>query len=142
MRNNPLSSGVVVVRYVDGTLRFLLLRAYQYWDFPKGIVEKGEVPFAAALREVEEETTLTDLNFNWGQDFYETPPYGPFRKVARYYIAESPQGEVFLPDSPELGRPEHEEFGWVEYRQAFDMASPRVQSVLAWAQRMLGQKTK
>ncbi len=136
---SPLSSGVVVVRRVDGALQFLLLRAYQYWDFPKGLVEHGEAPFEAALREVEEETTLTGLNFRWGGDYYETAPYGPYRKVARYYIAESLQGEVFLPDSPELGRPEHEEFCWVEYERAMALVSPRVQAVLAWAEQMLGR---
>ncbi len=137
MPDNPLSCGVVVVRYIDGTLNFLLLRAYQYWDFPKGIMEEGEAPFDAALREVEEETTLSGLSFRWGGDYYETAPYGPYRKVARYYIAESKEGCVFLPDSPELGRPEHEEFSWVEYEQALALASPRVQAVLGWAHHLL-----
>ncbi|MGH8579780.1 MAG: NUDIX domain-containing protein [Gammaproteobacteria bacterium] len=33
-----------------------MLRAYNYWDFPKGTVEPAEDPFEAACREVEEET--------------------------------------------------------------------------------------
>ena len=53
-----LSAGIIVVRHIDAKPNFLLLRAYEYWDFPKGIVEPGEQPLEAALREVEEETTL------------------------------------------------------------------------------------
>ena len=130
---NPVSSGVVVVRRVQGDWRYLLLRAYQYWDFPKGLVEAGEQPLEAARREVEEETTLTELEFHWGYGFFETGPYGKQRKVARYYIAESAQGDVSLPISEVLGRPEHEEFRWVSLEQAYRMVSPRVKLVLDWA---------
>ena len=44
-------------------IEVLLLRAYRNWDLPKGLVEPGEQPFAAACREVEEETGITDLDF-------------------------------------------------------------------------------
>lgn len=130
---NPLSCGVVVVRREDSGIRYLLLRAYQYWDFPKGLKETGEDPLAAAIREVEEETTLRDLLFTWGYEFRETPPYGQLRKVARYYVAESPAGEVMLPISEELGHPEHEEFRWVNFDEAHGLVSARVQPVLLWA---------
>ncbi len=129
----PLSCGVVVVRWIEGEPRFLLLRAYQHWDFPKGLMERGELPLEAAVREVAEETSLTGLDFHWGEYYYETAPYGPHRKIARYYLAESAQGEVFLPDSPELGHPEHEEFVWADYAQASRLVSPRVLQVLEWA---------
>ena len=39
-----LSSGVVVVSLVQRKLKYLLLRAYRNWDFPKGLVEAGEQP--------------------------------------------------------------------------------------------------
>ena len=70
-----LSSGVVVVSAADRKLRFLLLRAYRNWDFPKGLVETGEQPLDAALREVREETTLENLAFDWGTGFMDTGPY-------------------------------------------------------------------
>ena len=38
-----LSAGVVVVRNVQGSWLFLMLRAYRNWDFPKGLVEPGEL---------------------------------------------------------------------------------------------------
>lgn len=132
-RKNPLSAGVVVVRRINGEWRYLLLCAYQYWDFPKGLVEAGEAPLAAAQREVEEESALTGLQFHWGHDYCETPPYGQFRKIARYYLAESATGEVSLPVNPELGRPEHEDFLWVSQAKAETMLAPRVRPVLRWA---------
>ncbi|NIR31240.1 MAG: NUDIX domain-containing protein [Gammaproteobacteria bacterium] len=127
-----LSAGVVVVRWFDEEPRYLLLRAYRYWDFPKGEVARGEDPIRTAVREVEEETTLSDLAFRWGSAYRETPPYRG-GKVARYYVAESPRGEVHLPVSPELARPEHHEFRWLAYRAARERLAERVRPILDWA---------
>jgi bis(5'-nucleosidyl)-tetraphosphatase len=127
------SAGVVVVRPFPDGPRCLLLRAYRYWDFPKGELDPGEAPLEAARREVAEETGLTDLAFRWGEDWYETPPYGQ-GKVARYYLAESLTGEVALPVSPELERPEHDEARWVSIGEARALVNDRVAAVLAWAQ--------
>jgi 8-oxo-dGTP pyrophosphatase MutT (NUDIX family) len=56
------SAGGVVYRVVDGAAVFLLIRdSYRNWGFPKGHVEDGELPEGAALREVSEETGLSDL---------------------------------------------------------------------------------
>ena len=128
------SAGVVVVRHFPTGRRYLLLRCYQYWDFPKGEIEAGEPPLAAAIREVREETSLADLDFRWGESFIETPPYSR-GKVARYYLAESPGDEVSLPVSPELGRPEHDEFRWLERDGALALVNPRIRAVLEWAER-------
>ena len=126
-----LTAGCVVYRGAGSQRRYLLLRAYDYWDFPKGRVEPGEEPLAAALREVEEETTLRDLRLA-GDAFHETAPYSG-GKVARYYLAESVTGEVSLPVSPELGRPEHHEFRWVRAEEARALVGPRVRGALEWA---------
>lgn len=136
-RGNPLSAGVIVIRRIDGEWRYLLLCAYNYWDFPKGLVEEGEEPLAAAQREVAEETTLDNLQFRWGHEYRETPPYGHHRKIARYYLAESQDGEVDLPVNPEIGRPEHDDFRWVTQAQAEALLAPRVQPVLQWAVEMI-----
>ncbi|MDH3914550.1 MAG: NUDIX domain-containing protein [Chromatiales bacterium] len=132
-----LSAGVVVVRSVGDEWRFLLLRAFSHWDFPKGMVEAGESPVEAAVREVEEETTLGDLRFDWGAEFVETGPYSR-GKVARYYIARTERRKVDLPTNPELGRPEHSEYRWVCAEEASRLTSPRVQPVVDWASRQIG----
>ncbi len=134
MNDKPakLSAGVAIVRRFDDRYRYLLLRAGHYWDFSKGMVEPGEDPLAAAIREVEEETTLTHLDFRWGHVFTETAPYGN-NKIARYYLAESPAGEVFLPVTEELGHPEHDEYRWLEYDAARGLLVPRVLATLVWA---------
>ncbi|MEO6211392.1 MAG: NUDIX hydrolase [Gemmatimonadaceae bacterium] len=60
--NREVSAGGVVYRVEDGRPLFLLIRdSYRNWGFPKGHLEMGELPEAAALREVSEETGLTDL---------------------------------------------------------------------------------
>lgn len=136
MQPHSLSAGVVVVRFFNNEPKFLLLRAYDYWDFPKGRVEPGEEPLAAAIREVEEETTLTNLDFRWGHVFTETEPYGK-NKVARYYLAESRDGDVHLPVSAELGHPEHDEFRWLSYKATSDLLVSRVAAVLDWAEALI-----
>ena len=56
------SAGGVVFRVEEGQPLYLLIRdSYQNWGFPKGHLEDGEVAEAAALREVSEETGLSDL---------------------------------------------------------------------------------
>jgi bis(5'-nucleosidyl)-tetraphosphatase len=132
MKYKILSAGVIVVRREDDNWRYLLLRAYHYWDFPKGLVGEGEDPLQAAVREVEEETGLTDLVFSWGEGYQETPPYGA-GKVARYYVAETRRSDIVLPLSPELGKPEHHGFRWVRFAEARTLLVPRVIAVLEWA---------
>ena len=126
------SAGAVVFRRTAQGVRYLVLRAYANWDFPKGLVEAGESEFDAARREVAEETGLTDLDFPFGEAHRETFPYAN-DKVARYYLAETDQAGITLPVSPELGRPEHHEWRWVSYDEAEELLPPRLSRVLDWA---------
>ncbi len=60
-REEISAGGVVFRRDADG-VRFLLIRdSYRNWGFPKGHLEAGESPDAAAVREVREETGLATL---------------------------------------------------------------------------------
>ncbi len=128
-----LSAGVAVSRRdASAGWLFLLLRVYRSWDFPKGMVERDEDPFAAAVREVREESTIVDLEFPHHRDYVETGPYGR-SKIARYYLGVTRTARVTLPVVPELGKPEHHEWRWVDYEQALDLVSPRVLPVVEWA---------
>ena len=132
-----LSAGAVIVRETSAGYRFLMLRAFRHWDFPKGMVEPVESPLEAAVREVGEETTITDLEFPWGDPFIETGPYNR-GKIARYYLALTRCATVSLPVNPEIGRPEHSEYRWVCRQGALDLASPRVARVVDWATDRMG----
>ena len=114
-----------------------MLRAYHHWDFPKGLMEDGEQSLQAAEREVGEETGISQLLYDWGDRSMDTGPYNK-GKVARYYLARTEQQDVVLGISPELGRPEHHEFRWVGFDEAFDMSAPRVREVVRWARQIIG----
>ena len=137
MTEPRLSCGVVVVRRTESGLVTLMLRAYSHWDFPKGMREPGEGPLQAAMREVAEETGITELQFNWGDRYFETGPYSR-GKVARYFIAETEFEEVVLGPSPETGEPEHSEWRWVSFDEAYDLGAPRVRQIVRWARQILG----
>lgn len=135
--SDRLSCGAVLVRETAAGWHTLMLRAYHNWDFPKGICEEGEAPMDAAIREVGEETGITDLDFSWGGRSTETGPYNR-GKTARYYLARTNQESVEMSISPDLGRPEHHEYRWVSFDEAYDLAAPRVRQVVRWARQIVG----
>jgi 8-oxo-dGTP pyrophosphatase MutT (NUDIX family) len=132
MKRKILSAGVIPVRFTPEGPRFLLLRAYNYWDFPKGVVDRDEDPLAAALRELQEETSLTGAELKWGTDFRETPPYAK-GKVARYYLAEVQTDTVNMLPNPLTNFVEHQEYRWVSYDDARKLVAERVRLILEWA---------
>jgi 8-oxo-dGTP pyrophosphatase MutT (NUDIX family) len=134
---SPLSCGAVIVRPEQGTWLTLMLRAYRNWDFPKGLCETGETPLQAARREVAEETGIRDLAFEWGDVCFETGPYSR-GKTARYFLAKTGEASVTMGISPGATRPEHHEYRWVDFDQAFDLAAPRVRTVVRWARQIVG----
>ncbi len=137
MKQNFLSAGAVPVRKKNGQWEFLLLRAFKYWDFPKGMVEPGEDPWDGAIREVEEETGLSKFSTPWGKLFFETQPYGK-GKVARYYLIKvEEEKNVVLIASPVTGIVEHHEHRWVNFEVAHNLVVPRIQEVITWANKLI-----
>lgn len=61
VRDEHSAGGVVVRPRADGDWDVLLIATHEggRWSLPKGHVEEGESPEAAALREVQEETGVT-----------------------------------------------------------------------------------
>jgi 8-oxo-dGTP pyrophosphatase MutT (NUDIX family) len=139
--NMIMSAGIILVRREEEGWKVLLLRAYRNWDFPKGVVESGEDPMEAAVREVKEETGISELYFKWGHDFKETAPYeSRGKKIARYYIAETPRSEVLFSRNPELGKAEHHEYRWVSRDELRELAPPRLLKVIEWAGDLIASK--
>ncbi len=130
------AAGAVVFRRTPEGIRLLVLRAYNNWDFPKGLVEPGEDQLSAAKREVKEETGLTAVEYPFGDEYRETVPYAA-NKVARYYLAETEEHDIELPVSTALGRPEHHEFRWVSLDEAEDLLPPRLTVILDWVKKTL-----
>lgn len=87
------SAGGVVFRNEGAEPVYLLIRdSYQNWGFPKGHVEEGEQPDAAALREVSEETGLARLEIRAPVDTIDW--HFRFRgrlihKVCHFYLMEA-----------------------------------------------------
>ena len=132
----PRAAGVVVFRRTGRGIYYLVLRAYNNWDFPKGLVEAGEDQLTCAKRELKEETGLAAVDFPFGEEYRETLPYSG-NKVARYYLGETEEVEIELPVSKELGRPEHHEYRWVTYDEAEELLPPRLAVVIDWAKRTI-----
>jgi len=130
------AAGAVVFRRTPGGVRLLVLRAYNNWDFPKGLVEPGEDQLSAAKREVKEETGLTSVEYPFGEEYRETVPYAA-NKVARYYLAETEEHDIELPVSTALGRPEHHEFRWISLDEAEELLPPRLTVILDWVKKTL-----
>jgi bis(5'-nucleosidyl)-tetraphosphatase len=133
------SAGVVPIRRTAAGARVLVLRAWRHWDFPKGRIEPGETPLAAALRESREEAALDDLVFPWGEVYRDTSPYAG-GKVSRYFVGETQREDVVLPINPELGRAEHHEGRWLEIPAARALLVPRLQTILDWARGVVARR--
>jgi 8-oxo-dGTP pyrophosphatase MutT (NUDIX family) len=137
MLDERWSNGVVLARITDDGWMTLMLRAYHHWDFPKGIQEAGEEPLQTALRELGEETGIDDIEFVWGEQSMSTGPYSR-GKTACYFIAKALQENVVMGISPETGKPEHHEWRWVSFDEAYDLSTPRVRQIVQWARQIIG----
>lgn len=133
------AAGIVPVRIVDGQPLFLMLRAWTFWDFPKGRPEERETKLETALRETQEEASIPSdaLEFVWGKKGYTTEPFKKGTKVTTYFVARTEQEEITLPVSPELGKPEHNEYRWVTYEEGKELTNERIGKVLDWAYELI-----
>ena len=134
------SAGGVVFRQEEGTPLFLLIRdSYGNWGFPKGHVEHGEGAEDAALREVREETGLSELSSCGLIDTIDW--YFRFRgrlihKSCHFYLMETPETDT---------APQHAEgitaCQWVSYGEAHEAVSyANAREVLRRAREMIGAR--
>ena len=113
---DEISSGAILY-YIDNlTITFLLLHYFRgHWDFPKGNNEKGESEIDTALREIREETGITDVTIINGfkkETFYKYKRNNRLilKKVV-YFLAKANSTDVVLSS-------EHLDFVWEQYDDA------------------------
>jgi len=98
------SAGGVVVRRIAGELHVLLIRdPYKNWGLPKGHLENDETPAHAAVREVTEETGLTNLVLGPQIDqidWYFRLKGTLVHKYCTFFLISSPEGEA-VPEASE-----------------------------------------
>ncbi len=114
------SCGIIVYRETAEGIKFLLLHyPGGHWDFPKGHVErKDPSEEATALRELQEETGITEVEFNTG---YKESMYYEFnrgykervKKVVVYFLGKTSEEVVSISF-------EHQNFTWLPYEEAIE----------------------
>lgn len=74
------------------------------WDLPKGKMEKGEKPDECALREVEEETGVTNLTLKKkiGETYHTYDDFGKhILKITHWYYMTCPAAQKLVPQTEE-----------------------------------------
>ena len=148
------SAGAIIFRKEGGKTLFLLLHyparakrqtsstspRKEYWDLPKGHIEKGEGILETVKREIFEETGLKDINFTG--EFKETIKYffkwkgKNIMKFVTFYLVETKSKEVKISE-------EHVGFQWLSYDDAMSQLTfKNAKNILQKANDYLNQKEK
>jgi 8-oxo-dGTP diphosphatase len=127
-------AGGVVVRTIGRDPHVLLIRdPYDKWGLPKGHAERGEALHETALREVREETGLTDLELGPELvtiDWKFRAQRREVHKFATFYLMFSQRGDPIPQKSEGIGAAE-----WVRLDSAHERISyPNATGVIRAAQ--------
>ncbi len=110
------SAGGIIFRKEKNKRKYLLLHyALGHWDFPKGHIENGESPKETAQREIQEETSLKNLQFISGfkeqiKYFYKKEKK-TFLKIVIFFLIQTTEKKVKISW-------EHTGYKWLPYQQA------------------------
>ncbi len=115
------SAGFVVARKANKRLYLLLEYKTNYWDFPKGHLERDETAKEAAIRELKEETGIIKIEFI--PDFEHKISYiftakdgTVIYKDVVFFLALTPEEKVHISD-------EHKGYAWLCYEDAIKRAT-------------------
>lgn len=133
------SAGAVIFRKEGKSVVYLLLHYHfksDYWDFPKGNIEKGENEEETVKREVKEETGISNLNLVSGfkekvNYFYRKDGETVFKEVI-FYLANTEEGDVKISF-------EHIGYEWADYQTAIKRLKSNSQKVLEKANNFLNK---
>lgn len=113
-----ISAGIIIYKREkdrDGRIETKYLLLYHgggYWNFPKGKLEKGELSYQAAFREVAEETGIPSRSLSLEKNFKVTDKYIYQRegqkifKIVIFFLAQAFNAEV------RISSREHNGYGW------------------------------
>jgi bis(5'-nucleosidyl)-tetraphosphatase len=110
------SAGVILYQEsTSGKMYLLLNYPSGHWDFVKGNIEKGETFKQTVLREVREETAITDINFVEGfedkVEYYYQRDGQVIHKEVVFFLANTKTNNVILSH-------EHRDYTWLDFDDA------------------------
>ena len=111
------SAGAIVFRR-NKEIKYLLIQyGWGHWEFPRGLIEKGESLEDTARREIKEEVGIEDIRFisgfkEWIKFFFELKGKN-IMKIATFLLAETKAEKVKLSY-------EHKDYGWLDYKKALN----------------------
>ena len=125
--NIPEGAGIIVVKKIPGSgWKVLALKCHDgTLDIPKGGIDPGENAFQAAVRETDEESNITQLNFEWGMQ----PII--FSKLT-CYVASTNQVPT-IKKNPHTNVFEHSGFLWVSWSDMIAGTKSYLKPCIAWA---------
>ncbi|MBI2122042.1 MAG: NUDIX domain-containing protein [Candidatus Sungbacteria bacterium] len=145
------SAGIIIFKKTALGRRYLVLHAARnvsrvtkfkitrdFWDFPKGLLDKGETGLDAAKRETREEAGISKFKIIPG--FKETARYftrhddkKPTLKFVAMFLAEVKNSKVKLSW-------EHDIYNWLSYQDAREQITlPQMKAVLEKAEGVLNR---
>lgn len=112
------SAGAVLFRMQDGEPIYLLLHYVAgHWDFPKGNIEKKEDETHTVIREIKEETGISNVELLKGFKkrirYYYKRGEALVRKEVIFYLARTDEKNVKISY-------EHKGFKWLKYKEALN----------------------
>ena len=133
------SAGAVVFRLESGSPRYLLLKyPAGHWDLPKGNIEKGEEPLQTMVREVREETGITDLSVIPGYEkkieYFYRRDGKKVHKTVVFFLAETSTEKVTISF-------EHQSYGWFDLPEALKRVTyPNARRLIKESEALTGLK--
>ena len=112
-----VSAGIILFNEMDGRKFLLLNYPSRHWDFVKGKMEKDETPQETALRETQEETGISDVEFIDGFkeeiEYYFYADNQDIHKKVIFFLGKTETTDIILSH-------EHLDYIWLEFGNALN----------------------